>query len=223
MSRPLERAEPAQPLLNFTSRHMDIIRRLVAGQTQRVIAQEMGYTEGRLSIIINSPLFQIKLKAFEKQVNDRVVDNVANFEKKVRELQTPALETISGLMERSKNERLRRDCAKDVLELGGNIKKERDADGMNEFARIIADAFKSANERNAQRTNHLEEGRLIEITPEPTSEPEPESGIEVEVELEEDSEAPSIKEQANPPLDASSVEPREKQTINRILNAFLKD
>lgn len=224
MGRPLERNEPAQPLLRFTSRHMDIIRRLVAGQTQTQIARDLGYTDGRLSIIVNSPLFQIKLRAFEKEVNDKVVDNVANFELRVRKLQEPALDVIEGLMTKSKNERLKRDCAKDVLELGGNINKKRDEDGMNEFARIISDAFKAAAERNTPTPNE----QMINITPTRLEEETNEYDLtlqtsdtpSVEVEQEQEQElAQTPQEQIN----TLAHEKVEKQTINKILNALLKD
>ena len=154
---------PQQPLINFTPRHMDIIRRLVTGQTQREIAAEMGYTESRLSIIVNSPLFQHKLKEYQKQIADKLADNIGNIDNRVRLLQPKALDTLEELLEKKGNDRLRRDCAKDLLDIGGNLGKKRDEEGMNDFARIISDAFKMALSAHQP----LPELDAIDITPTP--------------------------------------------------------
>ena len=158
-----ENGIPQQPLQNFTPRHMDIIRRLVTGQTQREIAGEMGYTESRLSIIINSPLFQHKLKEYQKQVADKLAENIGNIDNRVRILQPKALDTLEELLEKKGNDRLRRDCAKDILDIGGNLGKKRDEDGMNDFARIISDAFKLALVANQVAP----EAVMIDVTPIP--------------------------------------------------------
>ena len=46
----------------LTPRHVEIMERMICGQTPKVIAQEMGISQGRLSIITNSPLFILALK-----------------------------------------------------------------------------------------------------------------------------------------------------------------
>lgn len=154
---------PAQAIQNFSPRHQEIIRRLVCGQTQVEIAEEMGYSQGRLSIIINSPLFQHKLKEFQKQVSDKLVDTIANVENKVRLVQPAAVDTIVNIMNKKGNDRLRRDCAKDLLEIGGTFGRKRDEDGMNDFARIIADAFKMAQGINGTQQTPP---NIINVTPE---------------------------------------------------------
>lgn len=55
-------------------RHLEIMRRLVLGQSQRDIAREMGFTEGRLSIIVNSPLFKTELKKMQRRREDQIFE-----------------------------------------------------------------------------------------------------------------------------------------------------
>jgi FixJ family two-component response regulator len=43
------------------ARHYEILARLVKGESQRQIAKEMDIGEPRLSVIVNSPVFQDEL------------------------------------------------------------------------------------------------------------------------------------------------------------------
>ena len=55
-------------------RHIEIMNRLLLGQRQSEISKEMSITEARLSIIINSPIFQIELKKKMLRRAEQVLD-----------------------------------------------------------------------------------------------------------------------------------------------------
>ena len=63
---------PAQPLQHLLPRHAEIMRRLCLGERARDISVAMDMTESRLSIIINSPLFQLELRKMQRRQEDRV-------------------------------------------------------------------------------------------------------------------------------------------------------
>lgn len=65
-------ATPAQPIKHILPRHVEIMRRLVLGEKQRDIARSLEMTESRLSIIVNSPLFQLELRKMQRRQEDRV-------------------------------------------------------------------------------------------------------------------------------------------------------
>ena len=61
-----------QELKKIHPRHIEIMRRLCLGESQRDVARGLDITEGRLSIIVNSPLFQLELRKMQKRFEDRV-------------------------------------------------------------------------------------------------------------------------------------------------------
>ena len=62
----------AQSIQKVTPRHAEIMRRLTYGETQRDIARDLGMNEGRLSIIVNSPLFQLELRRLQHRREERI-------------------------------------------------------------------------------------------------------------------------------------------------------
>lgn len=95
--------------------HREIARRLVLGQRASDIARDIGMTAGRLSIIINSPLFKIELKRME-DVRDEGVGNIG---KTLKELSPVALEVIERTMYQARSEKLKFEAAQDVLNRAG--------------------------------------------------------------------------------------------------------
>lgn len=51
----------SQAIQTLTPRHREIMLRLLRGQTQKAISDDLGVGQARLSIIIHSPLFQVEL------------------------------------------------------------------------------------------------------------------------------------------------------------------
>ena len=64
-------AQP-QSIQHILPRHQEIMRRLTIGESQRDISHALGMTEGRMSIIVNSPLFQLELRKMQRRQEDRV-------------------------------------------------------------------------------------------------------------------------------------------------------
>jgi hypothetical protein len=145
---------PNQPLGIIMSKHREIMRRLVAGETQHRIAVEMGMTESRLSIICNSPLFKRELAALEAEVKGRYITTTADIQAKINQLQPRAVDILDQILNKTEVDGksvslpLKRDVALDVLELAGSGKKKNAtvADAMGDVVKIIADGFKLAKE-----------------------------------------------------------------------------
>lgn len=55
-------------------RHVEIMNRLILGQRQVEIARDLEMTESRLSIIVNSPLFQLELKKKQLRRAEQLLD-----------------------------------------------------------------------------------------------------------------------------------------------------
>lgn len=100
-------------------RHNEIARRLVCGQKQIDIARQMGLDDGRLSIIVNSPLFKVVLAKLSKLRDEQAVD----IQEELRELAPIALDGVVKTAMTSPSEKLRLDANKDILDRAGVIKK----------------------------------------------------------------------------------------------------
>ncbi len=138
---------PENALEYIRPRHRQIMYRLITGQTQAHIATDLEMDQSRLSVIVNSPLFKSELKKMEDDVFDSLKESRGDIAAKVKELQPKALQVISEMMGSKKTgARLRRDCAKDILELDKKRRTNED-DGMTPFAKIIEESFKLAHER----------------------------------------------------------------------------
>lgn len=138
------------------------MRRLIAGESQHRIAEDLGMTESRISIICNSPLFKRELKKLEDEVKDRYIDTTAAVQQRLNSLQPAAVDILESIL--NKNEvngkmvslPLKRETALDVLELAGNGKKKNTtvADAMSDVVKIISDGFKLAKELKAQQNGN---------------------------------------------------------------------
>lgn len=61
-------------LTKLTPRHREIMIRLISGQKGKRIAEDMGITEGRLSVIRNSPLFMLELNKMQSKREEKVYE-----------------------------------------------------------------------------------------------------------------------------------------------------
>lgn len=69
---------PAKRLTKLLPKHLEIARRIVySGLSQREIAKDVGISEGRLSVIVNSPIFQLELKRLQKKRDDEMAQEAA--------------------------------------------------------------------------------------------------------------------------------------------------
>jgi len=119
--------------------------RLVAGELQVNIAVALNISEARLSIIVNSPMFKKEMRKLEDAVFDNVVATRGDISGRVSKLQPTALTVIEDMMKSKKTPmRLKRDCAKDILEMDQKNRSNGEDDGRSPFARMIDEAFKMA-------------------------------------------------------------------------------
>ena len=175
---------PKQALKILRGKHREIMRRLIAGEKQRTIAQDLGINECRLSIIVNSPLFKREYDKLEKEVRERYVEKTADVQEVVQKLQPNALNVLESIITQSKVDGLvvtlplKRETALDILELGGNGKRklgngDGKKDSIDDAISIIRQGFSLAQEavkERARREAPVNPG-YIDVTPE-------EAGIE---------------------------------------------
>ena len=137
-----EGASEVNRLKHIRSHHRDIMLRLAAGQRQVDIAAAIGMSQTQLSIIVTSPLFKAEFAQIEKDVRARAVENIGDLDGRLQTLRPKALDTIESIMKDKKNApaRLRRDCARDILDMSSG-KKKRDEEGMSDFGRFVSTAF----------------------------------------------------------------------------------
>jgi hypothetical protein len=153
---------PDQPLLRVESRHREIMRRLISGESNHRISIDLGMSESRLSIIRNSPLFIKEYKKLEAEVKSRFVDSSAKVQEKINELQEPAIDLLGRLLKDKSVEDLRvtpmlkHQVALDLLELGGNGKKRVENnknDAINDVIKVISDGFELAKQALQEKVN----------------------------------------------------------------------
>jgi hypothetical protein len=149
---------PNQPLLLISSRHREVMRRLVAGETQHQIAMDMGFTESRLSVICNSPLFKRQLAELNDEVHERYVERTGDIQGRLLELQPKAVDVLESIISKKEVDgkvvslNLKKETALDILELAGSGKKKNNtvADAMGDVVKVISDGFKLAKELRDQ-------------------------------------------------------------------------
>ena len=101
--------------------HREIARRLVLGQKPTKIREEVGMSDSRFSIIVNSPLFKIEIRRLEGLRDE----GVADVTKTLVELSPIALEVVERTMYTAKSETLRASMAESILDRAGFGKTSR--------------------------------------------------------------------------------------------------
>ncbi|GAF67650.1 unnamed protein product [marine sediment metagenome] len=119
----------------FTPRDDEILRRILAGATNKAIAEDMGLTENRVSFIVNSPIFQAKQTSKQEIINKKFDDNLATdpVQKIFQANKEKAANKIVTLMDNPKSLKLQKSAAVDVLEFSGTTKKAKEDHSTNIF------------------------------------------------------------------------------------------
>jgi hypothetical protein len=162
---------PSQAIQMIRSRHREIMRLQIAGWTNKAICQKLNYSEAYLSVIVCSPLYKRELARMSASVDTEFVRSAGSFEQRLEQLKPKALDVLEELLSKNKVNgqevplRLKRDSARDILEIAGAGKKGY-ADGMNDFAKFISEAYKTA-EKIAQNNVQNAQPEAINVTPEP--------------------------------------------------------
>ncbi len=118
-----------QPL-KLTSRHKEIMRRTLLGQSQVDIAKELGMTQVGVNQIVNSDKFQRNLHALQGTVEQMLVEGIVDRElndpvrQKLDEYKLDAVNEMFSLMKHAESETVRRASAADILDRAGYKPRE---------------------------------------------------------------------------------------------------
>lgn len=104
-------------LQKLKERHREIGRLLVAGMPQREIAGIFGLTESRLSIIINSPIFQEYLSTLSRGRDSEAVDFAAH----IHRIAERGLKKIEKVLDTTQDDKLATDIGFKALNLDGYV------------------------------------------------------------------------------------------------------
>ena len=113
----------------FTPKHEEIMRRKLAGETNKDIAEAIGLTEGRISFITTSPIFQKKMETKQISINKRFEEELAldPVKRKFHQHSEEAADVIIGVMKGEKvSPKTKRDAANDVLGYDGYTQKPQE-------------------------------------------------------------------------------------------------
>lgn len=70
---------PVNSITKLTPRHREMMIRIINGQRNKTIAEDMGISENRFSIIKNSPLFRLELRKMMAKREEKVYSIQENF------------------------------------------------------------------------------------------------------------------------------------------------
>lgn len=103
----------------LTHVHMAMVELALAGATVSEIASAMGRTPQSVSLIVRSPHFQNELARRRKEqqitIDHQASGTINRAKTLIEENALRAAETLRGLMETSKDVRLQKDCAVEIL------------------------------------------------------------------------------------------------------------
>jgi predicted transcriptional regulator len=151
--------------------HREIARRLVLGQRQGDVAAELGISDSRMSIIVNSPLFKREIDRLEKLREEGVQD----VQRTLVEVSPLALEVVERTMYGGKSERLRFDAAESILDraghskinkvdIRGNINNRVSSMSDSEVKRLIAERISRIREKTLEEERLMAEADATEVT-----------------------------------------------------------
>lgn len=136
----------------ITSRYREIMRRLICGDASPDIRRDMRMSSTNFSIITNSELFLAEKEKMEKDIRDGLVKKLgedrtlAPVDKILEDAVEDAARMDVQLM-RSGSERVRKDCAWDIMNRRGYKPKEHyDVEGSFKLTGPVADHVKKALE-----------------------------------------------------------------------------
>lgn len=112
----------------FGAREENILRKILAGATNKAIAEEMGLTENRISFIVNSPIFQARQTSKQEIINKKFDDNLATdpVQRIFQAAKEKAANKIVELIDNEKSLKLQKSAAVDTLEFQGITKKPQE-------------------------------------------------------------------------------------------------
>jgi len=122
-----------------------ILERDVAGWKQKDIAEDVGLTAVRVSVIQGSPMYmgmkKDRLAQLAEKVSDKMATHIADADKLIKEARGEAAQTLVEIMRNGRSEAVRANVAKDIVGIG-----EKDK-GVNVVVQI--------NEKLAERMSKV--------------------------------------------------------------------
>lgn len=141
--RPLKYWEPKE----LRERHRIAIRLHACGMTNNRIAETLGYTPSRISIILNDP----RAEAVRMEMSSLVTDNLDNIGLRLQFYAGEALTEVVDLMRGADSEGVRQKSAFDIL----------DRAGYNKIEKHISATTNIPEDKVAQLLGTLEETKKI--------------------------------------------------------------
>lgn len=176
-----------QRLKKLSPRHMDIIRRLIVGETPGEISLELGMSQSRLSILQADPLFNLKLSEMQDEMNERFIDSRVKAMDILEDAAVHAaridVHASTGVVERiipgedGEPDRveyenvpvaLQMKSAWDILDRTGNKGVDRKIVAVASLADLIAEAYKRKHkdDPDVEKLSSNDTKALIDVTPE---------------------------------------------------------
>lgn len=120
---------------HFSVREEEILRRKLAGATNKAIAEAMGLSENRVSFIVTSPIFQAKQTSTTEIINKKFEDNLATdpVQRIFQGAEVKAARKIVSLIDGAKSEKLQKGAANDTLGYRGVTQKPKEDHSTNIF------------------------------------------------------------------------------------------
>lgn len=114
-------------------RYREIARRLIAREHYTTIAEALGIQIGTLYWHMRQPGFRMVLREMDERVfhdlDQSLGDGSLEITKRISAVQNEAFDTIVHLMRYGKSERMKRECAQDVLDRGGTSSTPKPNEG----------------------------------------------------------------------------------------------
>jgi len=94
-ARPRRPVPPRGAVTVLRERHREMLRRIVAGESNKQISEEMGVSPSSVSVLRNSPSAQAHIETLEKEADEKCVEARS----RLRLLTTQAVEHLAGALE----------------------------------------------------------------------------------------------------------------------------
>lgn len=110
---------------NFDAKSEEILRKKLAGATNKAIAEAMGLTENRVSFIVTSPIFQARQTSKQELINKRFEEELATdpVKKIFHDNRKEAAAKIVELSQNAVSEKVQQSASNDVLGYDGYTQK----------------------------------------------------------------------------------------------------
>jgi len=159
-----------QPLTHLWERHREIMRRLISGHRPSDIAKDLGMTNTRMSIIMNSPAFKSELARLSRRADEAALDiqgRIAKSAVQAMALLEQALDPTAALHQKLSAAKVV-DTAQDMLDRAGHsaIKRQQIESVSTTLTSDDIAQLRAAREAR-HRTLVSTEQRAESIIPEP--------------------------------------------------------